>query len=370
MFESICCLVDMCPMNTSRCLPPELTVQSVEDILHKIGFTLDSTKTYPKRKLMFNPIIIFTFCLMIITKEVTILSLDEQNDFTFKVLGSVGYLIGIRQIVCFDAILISLFPVNFQLVYYYNYRNGIKPTFLRIFQMMSGLVSPQSLGLTEEQEIRKLLKLTKVSIKFIKVNNNQMCPAITFIFVLILYMINANVMETFCYGIPCAFTMAMLGTYAMNVVYYHTFLQYIICLYLKMKINALNERLNEMKRKKRFIRIRETLQSFDSLYSEINEYNTTFWSKFLFIIWTLLGTVSVFCLYVFLFGRLGSVAQIMVAYFSTFFLFIFLVIIFTTSSVTYCANKSYKILNSLIISYSKYNKHFYGTRISTQLKVF
>ena len=356
-------------MNTSRCLPPELTVQSVEDILHKIGFTLDSTKTYPKRKLMFNPIIIFTFCLLLITKEVIILSLDEQNDFTFKVLGSVGYLIGIRQIVCLDEILISFFPVYFQLIYYYNHRIGIKPTFLRVFQMMSGLISPESLGLTEEKEIRKLLKLTKTSIKFIEMNNNQMSPAITFIFVLIIYMINTNVKEAICYGIPCAFTIAMLGTYAMNVVNYHTFLQYIICLYLKMKINALNERLNEMKRRKRFIRIRETLQSFDSLYSEINEYNTTYWSKFLFIIWTLLGTFTVFVIYIFIFGRLELVAQIMFAYFLLFFLSIFLLIIFSTSSVTYSANKSYKTLNSLIISYSKHNKHFYGTRISNGLKV-
>ena len=48
-------------INTSQCLPPELTVQSVEDILHRIGLPLDSTKSYPNRRLLFNPIIIFIF---------------------------------------------------------------------------------------------------------------------------------------------------------------------------------------------------------------------------------------------------------------------------------------------------------------------
>ena len=48
-------------LDVNKCLPPELTVQSVEHILHRIGLTLDSTKSYPKRKLFFNPIIIFTF---------------------------------------------------------------------------------------------------------------------------------------------------------------------------------------------------------------------------------------------------------------------------------------------------------------------
>ena len=56
-------------MDVNKCLPPELTVQSVEHILHRIGLTLDSTKSYPKRKLFFNPKIIFTFNLLFILRE-------------------------------------------------------------------------------------------------------------------------------------------------------------------------------------------------------------------------------------------------------------------------------------------------------------
>ena len=57
------------PLNVNKCLPPELTVQSVEHILHRIGLTLDSTKSYPKRNLFFNPIIIFIFYLIIHNKR-------------------------------------------------------------------------------------------------------------------------------------------------------------------------------------------------------------------------------------------------------------------------------------------------------------
>ena len=124
-----------------------------------------------------------------------------------------------------------------------------------------------------------------------------------------------------------------------------------------------------MKRRKRFIRIRETLQSFDSLYSEINEYNTTFWSKILFSFWTLLGTLKCFLFYVF-FRKTWFIINKFILFYAVclygcqYFLFI----IFTTSSVTYCANKSYKTLNSLIISYSKHNKHRYYRRISIKIK--
>ena len=80
-----------------------------------------------------------------------------------------------------------------------------------------------------------------------------------------------------------------------------------------------------MKRRKRFIRIRETLQSFDSLYSEINEYNTTFWSKILFSFWTVSVEFTVFILYVSLFARIDLVSKLIIIYGSLNIIIIFLI---------------------------------------------
>ena len=132
--------MEMLAINTNKCLPQELTVQSVEDILHRISLTLDSNKAYSKRKLFFNPIIIFIFFSLIIIREVPhILNVGIFRTF-----------IGIKK-THFDHIQPFGFSgFKFQLVHYNNYRNGIKPTFLRVFQMMSGLFLPKSLGLTDE----------------------------------------------------------------------------------------------------------------------------------------------------------------------------------------------------------------------------
>ena len=116
-------------MDVNNCLPPELTVQSVEHILHRIGLTLDSTKSYPKRNLFFNPIIVFITILLFIIREVIFNSLNEENDLIFKIFGSLGYLMGIRREMSIIVLLFSILPLSFQLIYYYNYRNGIKPTF-------------------------------------------------------------------------------------------------------------------------------------------------------------------------------------------------------------------------------------------------
>ena len=356
-------------MDPNKCLPPELTVQSVEDILHRSGLTLDSTKSYPKRKLFFNPIIIFTFLLLFTIREVIVISLPEENDLIFKVFGSFGYLIGIREFAAISYTLLTLLSMSFHLIYYYNYRNGIKPTFLRVFQMMSGLVSPKSLDLTDEQQITKLLNRTKFSLKCARINNKYIFPLSVTTIVVSIYIFKTNLIETVYFGFPNALLLATWVIHFFNSLTYQCLLFYILCLYLKMKINSLNERLIEMKRRKQFIRIRETLQSFDSLYSEINEYNTTFWSKILFTFCTLLGTVIVFVLFVCLFIKVDLINLCLFSYALFILSSLFLLIIFTASSVNYCANKSYKTLNSLIISYTKHNKHFYYRRVSTKFKV-
>ena len=356
-------------MDVNKCLPPELTVQSVEHILHRIGLTLDSTKSYPKRKLFFNPIIIFSFLLIFIIREVFVIVINEENDLIFKVMGTFGYLIGIRREMSICLFLFSNLSLSFQMIYYYNYRNCIKPTFLRVFQMMSGSVSPKSLGLSDEQQIRKLLKRTKSLVKFLDFHNNRVIPILALVFMLTLYSLKTNMNEGIFYGIPNALIFMIWINYSTSIVTFQHLILYILCSYLKLKFNSLNERLLEMKRRKRFIRIRETLQSFDSLFSEISEFNSTFFSKILLTTWSLLGVNIVFLLYVSLFSNLDPFNKILMSYALCFLISIFLFIIFTTSSVTYCANKSYKTLNSLIISYSKHNKHLFYSRISIFFKV-
>ena len=37
---------------------------------------------------------------------------------------------------------------------------GIEPTYLSVFEMMSGLVTPHSIGLNDEKSVFKLLKIS------------------------------------------------------------------------------------------------------------------------------------------------------------------------------------------------------------------
>src|SRR5580704_9926325 len=68
-----------------------------------------------------------------------------------------------------------IMSITSQFIYYYNYKRGIKPTFVRVFQMMSGLVTPSSVGLYRETDITRLLR-HKFVYNIIKINNNYFIP--------------------------------------------------------------------------------------------------------------------------------------------------------------------------------------------------
>ena len=353
-----------------KCLPPELTVQSVDDILYRIGLSFDSLKDRPKRRKFFNPFLKFSFLSMYLLREVIIISMKEENDISLKIMGSFGYLLVVRQHMSMALILATSLALSTQTVFFNNHLNGIKQTYLGVLQMISGSVPPIRLGLTNEQQIRKLVKITKFCSIGVEFNNNRVFPGVALMVIIIIYSVECSPMEALLFGLPNALILMTWAIYVVGVIDNLFVIFLITCLYLKMEINSLNESLIEMKRRKRFIRIRETLQSFDSLYSKITEYDRNLWSKILFCFWLILGTMNVFNLYVCLFISMTIILKLIFFYNLFFWSSCFLFIIFMTSSVTYCANKSYKTLNSLIISYSKQPKNInYCHSVSNNLKV-
>ena len=257
-----------------------------------------------------------------------------------------------------------------QIIYYNNYRNGIKPSFLRVFQMMSGLVTPTSLGLQNEKQITKLINHTRIGVKYSELNNKYVVRVIGWSAVFLIYLSCLNYTDAIFYGIANAFIFMIAHCVYGTVILSNQFLVFhVICLYLKLKINALNESLLEMNRRKRFVKMRETLQSFDSLYSEINEYNTTYWSKLLLMYWILFSLYNVLMPYIMIFVQVNIAVQFTFIYCCILWGSCFLFLIFTASSVTHSVNKSYKTMNSLVSSYSRYNKHSYSLKIITKLKV-
>ena len=233
--------------NPGQLIPANLRVDSVDDILYKIGLCFTSVRDRPKRKRIYHPMIVFTFVSMYLTKEMTIICLNNEEVLLMKQLGSYGHLLGIRWLLGVVIMLFSILSLISQLIYYNNYRNGINPTFLRVFQMMSGLVSPKSLGLTDQREIRKLLKTTRIGFKYLEWNNNNVIPIMGFLTVFPIYLSYTTPLEVTIYGIPNSIITSFWAVYVFKIFVNQFFCFSIICLYLKLKINRLNESLFEIK---------------------------------------------------------------------------------------------------------------------------
>ena len=57
-----------------------------------------------------------------------------------------------------------------QLLNFYNFMNGIKPRDLSVFSMLSGLITPISIGIHDKQVVIKLLTFSRKCIKWTEIS--------------------------------------------------------------------------------------------------------------------------------------------------------------------------------------------------------
>ena len=121
-----------------------------------------------------------------------------------------------------------------QATYYYNYKLNIKPTFLKMFDMLGGHIAPVQLGLYDKLVIYKLAKLTQILFKLVDKPVKYM-PVFGPIVALGSYIPNCTLLDTIMYGIPHSILYYLLGYHTMGfnvslMVHYS-----LICYYLKYK---------------------------------------------------------------------------------------------------------------------------------------
>ena len=341
-------------------LPQNVIISSAENNLYRIGLCLTSKSPLNRNKLH-NPLLIFIVNSIVFIKCLISLLIPNDYKYLFIIIGDFSYFLGIKIHFNIAVALYILLAITSQLIYYYNYKNDIKPTFLKVFEMMSGLVSPKSIGLTNEKQIYKLINLTKKLFFICELFVKIPVPLLMFITSNIIFIINFSVMDIIIFGIPNSLLWSLCVYYIFSINVWQVIYFYIICSYIKIKIKELNEKILIMTKKKILLRktFLQIIHSLNSLYSEINEYNTKFWSKYLLSIWLIMGSLINSVIFMIFFSQINKFFKIPLIYGLFILIITFLLIINTSSSVNYEANKSYKLLNSLMVS----NARFYTKTI-------
>jgi len=255
----------------------------------------------------------------------------------------------------FFILLLSLFSILSQLSHYYNYKKNIKPSYLKLFEMISGLVSPQSIGLTNEAEVYKIIKRSKMLFQLCHVICVIVIPSLSFTILIIMLRLKYPIKYILIFGIPYSFIWCYCFYYIYNIIISQLIYFHIMCYYLNSKIRSTNKIISitfSNYRRIRQIKVCNILQNLNSIYSEIAEYNDVYWAKFLFLVWILLAVIISCLLYSTIFMKTNIIIRLAFVYGSIMFIIIKLFIINTASSVNKEANKTYKLLNSCIKSNS------------------
>src|ERR1700742_1881880 len=91
-------IVEVIPkFDPKKCLPPELVVESVDDILYRIGLCFTSVRDRPKRHIIDHPFIAFIISSIFLIERLITVLLSDRYDRIFIVLGDTGYFIGLRR---------------------------------------------------------------------------------------------------------------------------------------------------------------------------------------------------------------------------------------------------------------------------------
>ena len=337
-------------LDPNRRLPQHMIIQSVDNHLYRIGLCVKRSDFSKKRSIFCNPFLVFTLMSIEWIRTFVFIIIPQKSLKTQIRFCDFGHLSGIG--ILYNLIMCSgyLTPITLAAIHYQIYKSGEDLTFLRVFQMMSGLVSPISVGLTEKKHIIWLNKRTRLPFKVMQINNLTFIPVLCFSFIITPYIISGcTAIELILYGVPNALFMTISAIHIYNIQFFHLLYFYIICHYLKIRIKTINENLS----KKKTLNIRyieSQLKALNSLYLEINEYNSQFWSKFLIMFWATQGSYIVFLIKLSVLPTVPLIFNLVAAFVTSQMSCLFLFVIFTASSVNYEANKSYEIFHHLMVS--------------------
>ena len=153
-------------------------------------------------------------------------------------------------------------------------------------------------------------------------------------------------MQVISLGIINTFLFALFGYHGFQVMLYFGFYFDVICCYLRIKMRKVNKNLLESPST-----VTINLKNLSDNIREINEYNQTFWSKYFLQLWLFLGSLNMFMLYISLFSKMFLSFKMIYFYAFSVMMSFFLFVILNASSINSEAKNSFKILNSIYVSY-------------------
>jgi hypothetical protein len=343
-------------------LPSVIAIKIAKSYLYSIGLSLFSFGPQ-KRNRFHNPFFIsFIICVQIL-KSITAILMKEDK-YRLLLIGDYTYFLNGRYFINSAIILWGLLALSTQLLHYWKYYKNESPSYLKPFEMISGSVSPKSIGLMDREDINQLLKRSKLIFKVSKFLTYA--ASFAYFWTSGIPLIINSTPSLYWIEIFWTLLLTVFGYHSLNINWSQMTYFYIICLYLKLKLRNANNSITkcfEKKYKMTNNKMKNILKSLDSIISEINIHNNDFWSKYLMIVLMLVIIVFDMVLFQSLFGKMSLFFKIILFYASITLFLLLIILINTASSVSFEANKTYRLLNKLFIIIGKNKQIWIRMRI-------
>jgi hypothetical protein len=332
--------------NPSALLTQDLVIDSAGSHLYRIGLSLYSFGSESRPKLN-KPLIILTVNTMVALRHFICQLLSGENRYQFELLSDWTYFLNGRQVLGVPVILIAFWSNITLFMHYWYYKNDIKPSYLKPFEMMSSLVSPQSIGLYNEKDIRKMMNRFEILFKLSDLNSSVFM-FFGFLMSMIPIVLNCSLSGIIFAGIPWFIVYTLYGKYIANFFSYQTTYFYVICYYLRLRLRNINNEIEIKVRRNIIVSefqafVKYVTRSLNSIYMEITECNDNYWSTFLFM-FTVLMTICInITIYNSFFGKTQAFLVLTIRYFAIACPLMLLILFFIASSVCIEANRSYKL---------------------------
>ena len=228
------------------------------------------------------------------------------------------------------------------------------PTDLRVFEMISGSITPQSIGITDTDIVFKLVNIYKKSMRIANISLYFMYSNSCLITAIALSL-KASSIKLMLISIPHSIVWTIFTVHASGTLFYITIYYSIITYYLMLKMGKIDTQLknigqiNYNSRIKLNIFIQTTVRKLNDIFNEISEYNNNYWDKILFVYWFSMQSVMalLFSAGYFATNIIFGISCLM----NTFLIFsILLFVIYISSAIYLNAYKTYNRLHSLITS--------------------
>jgi hypothetical protein len=338
--------------DANKTLPSFIAIKCAENHLYRIGLSLFSFGSQ-KRNRFHNPFFISFIISVQMLKSITAIAMKEDK-YKLLLIGDFDYFLNGRNFFNATTVLFTSLALISQLFNYLKYYKNESPSYLKPFEMISGLVSPKSIGLINEEDINQLLNKSKLMFKVSKFSIIGISFACFFSSGIPL-IINSS-FELYLIEIFWVLLFTVYTYFGVNIALSQMTYFYIICLYLKLKLRNANNSIRksfEKKYKMNNYRMKNILKSLNSIVSEINTYNNDFWSKYLMIVLIIFIIALDLLLFQSIFGKMNFSLKMILFYVSCSIFSFLMLLINTASSVSFEANKSYKLLNKLFITDNK-----------------